>query len=95
MFKSILKLTSLYIALFIIVLWWIWAYAAIDWSQTPSWESFWGGLMKNYFEKILVNTGSNSDWTVKMTEKIVDVDCWAGKALRGFDSTWAVLCEDL
>ncbi len=91
MIKSIIKITLFYIWFFLIVLWWVWVYA-ISWpSWFPSWElKSW--VIMEYFNKILVNTWSTSDWTVKMTDKVINQDCGVWKVLQWFDSVWNKIC---
>lgn len=91
MINSFIKTTLIYIWFFMIILWWVWVYA-ITWpTWTPSWElKNW--VIMQYFNKILVNTWSTSTWTVRMTEKVVNQDCWTWSFLQWFDTNWNKIC---
>lgn len=90
MIKNIFKYTLIYMALIFSFIWFI-SYA-ISWpTNSPLSETNWW-LLANIFNKILLDTWSLSDWTVKITEKVVNQDCWLWKFLQWFDSNWNKIC---
>lgn len=61
--KSFIKTFSMVLISLFLIIWWFVAYA-ISFPTTPSWEVLWWKFM-NYFNKILVDTWTTSDWTVR------------------------------
>ncbi len=61
----------------------------------PSWESNIDWIFKQYFDKILVNTWSTTDWKVKKSQTLLNQDCGSWKVLQWFSSVWDKMCVDL
>ena len=65
--KDVFRTTSI---LFISVLFTVWLVTfALTYPPAPSWQIVWWNFM-NYFNKILVNTSSTTDWKVKNADKL-------------------------
>ncbi len=69
-FKDLLRTTSILAIAITFIIWTLSAFAAITFpSSTPTGEIAWG-LFMNYFNKMLVNTWSSTDWTVNKASKL-------------------------
>ncbi len=90
--KKLFKSLLLQITAFIMLVWLL-AFAAITWpTNNPSWSISWGKFMM-YFNKMLVDTWTTTDGTVKKAliwDKLNNFTCPTWQFIKWFDNTWAI-----
>lgn len=89
--KTFIKLVCIYFIIFSIFSIGLITFAIYWPSNSPSGETKWWVVMQ-YFNNILVNTWSMSDWTVKKTQKIINQMCGNWQVLQWFNPSGIIIC---
>jgi hypothetical protein len=91
-FKDLLRTTSIHAIAITFLVWTLSVFALGFPSSTPTWETAWW-LFMDYFGKILVNSWTTTDWTVKKADT-TDGYHLNQAVTSGANTTWGTVNAD-
>jgi len=91
--KQLFKATFIQLVAFFMIIGSLAVFALSYPTSNPSWEIP-GGVFMNYLNKILVDTWSTTDWTVKKAE-VLTTWCNEWEYLQWFDVDWNKICKSI